>query len=137
MRNTPMRDTPIYIGWRKGVAFVAGGGVEYGSARLSRSTAAVPMLGRDVASGITGGLAGRQPPGQVRRLRTDGHLWTPWPSSRFQTIRRLQTVYELFAYDAHLVFGRTRQASSEHSKDLLGIPNTTARAVACTYLMPT
>jgi hypothetical protein len=33
-----MRDTPIYIGWRKGVAFVAGGGVEYGSAGLSRST---------------------------------------------------------------------------------------------------
>ena len=26
VRNTPMRDTPIYIGWRKGVAFVAGGG---------------------------------------------------------------------------------------------------------------
>jgi hypothetical protein len=36
VRNTPMRDTPIYIGWRKGVAFVAGGGVEYGSAGLSR-----------------------------------------------------------------------------------------------------
>jgi hypothetical protein len=38
VRNAPMRDTPIYIGWRKGVAFVAGGGVEYGSAGLSRST---------------------------------------------------------------------------------------------------
>jgi hypothetical protein len=26
VRNTPMRNTPIYIGWRKGVAFVAAGG---------------------------------------------------------------------------------------------------------------
>ena len=33
-----VRNTPIYIGWRKGVAFVAGGGVEYGLAGLSRST---------------------------------------------------------------------------------------------------
>jgi hypothetical protein len=33
-----VRNTPIYIGWRKGVVFVAGGGVEYGSAGLSRST---------------------------------------------------------------------------------------------------
>jgi hypothetical protein len=38
-----MRDTPIYIGWRKGGAFVAGGvvaggGVEGGSAEVSHST---------------------------------------------------------------------------------------------------
>jgi hypothetical protein len=43
VRNTPMRDTPIYIGWRKGVAFVAGGivadgGMEGGSAEVSHST---------------------------------------------------------------------------------------------------
>jgi hypothetical protein len=29
---------PVYIDWRKGIAFVAGGNVERGSARLSRST---------------------------------------------------------------------------------------------------
>jgi hypothetical protein len=29
---------PVYIGWRKGVAFVAGGGVERGWAGVSRST---------------------------------------------------------------------------------------------------
>jgi hypothetical protein len=31
------RTGPVYIGWRNGVAFVAGGGVERGSAGLSRS----------------------------------------------------------------------------------------------------
>ena len=46
VRNTPMRDTPIYIGWRKGVAFVAGGGVEYGSAGLSRSTRRCTYAGK-------------------------------------------------------------------------------------------
>jgi hypothetical protein len=72
---------------KKGVAFVAGGGVERGSAGLSRSTrrdvtwpnrrsdlrlgkcplyhpggtACAPLLRRDVASGIAGGLTGRQP----------------------------------------------------------------------------
>ena len=45
-RDTPMRDTPIYIGWRKGVAFVAGGGVEYGSAGLSRSTRRCTYAGK-------------------------------------------------------------------------------------------
>jgi hypothetical protein len=72
---------------KKGVAFVAGGGVKRGSAGLSRSTrrdvtwpnrrsdlrlgkyplyhpggtACVLLLRRDVASGIAEGLTGRQP----------------------------------------------------------------------------
>jgi hypothetical protein len=43
VRSTPMRDTPIYIGWRKEGSLRAGGvmasgGVEGGSADLSHST---------------------------------------------------------------------------------------------------
>src|ERR1700728_3114286 len=46
VRNTPMRDTPIYIGWRKGVAFVAGGGGGYRAAGVSRSTRRCTYAGK-------------------------------------------------------------------------------------------
>jgi hypothetical protein len=65
LRNTTMRDTPIYIGWRKGVAFVAGGGVEYDLGKTTRSLglgAAYPVPSRPRQTKTSGQDPDKVPP---------------------------------------------------------------------------